>query len=228
MPFAFRNQVVRFPEADAAPAGGAAPAAPEAPKSAPAASGGEHDVSWLKPRLEQAKASVLKELGVENIDDAKKAFAELKAKQDAARSDAEKAADFKTKFEAQQAENKKLADAVAEYAGRQMLGLSPEQQAAVKAIAGDDAAQQIKAITALAPTWAAKRAADSATALQTSGTAVPPPVVPATTSPAPSAPSGTVTSPPDHRAVYVELRSTNPFAAAAYAEAHPEAYAAKG
>lgn len=227
MPFAFRNSVVRFPEVDASPAGStAAAAAPEAPKSAPAVTGGgEHDVSWLKPRLEQAKASVLKELGVDNIDDAKKAFAELKAKQDAAKSDAEKAADFRTKFEAQQAENKKLADAVAEYAGRQMLGLSAEQQAAVKAIAGDDAAQQIKAITALSPTWAAKRDAEP---LATSGTAVAPAFVPVTTAPAPSAPSGTVTSPPDHRAVYVELRASNPFAAAAYAEAHPEAYAAKG
>ena len=211
-------------QAPAAPSTSAQPAATAAPVAAPSAPASNEDPHWLKPRLEQAKASVLRELGVDDVEAAKKALAEAKAKADAEKTAAEKAAEYKAKFDTEAAEKARLAATVAEHAARMLMGLTAEQQKAVKDIAGDDAAAQLRAIGALQPTWAAQRATQAAEA----AAAAPAAVAPATTSPAPSAPNGAVTSPPDHRAIYVELRRSNPFAAAAYAEQHPEAYAAKG
>lgn len=211
-------------QAPAAPSTSAQPAAPPAPAAAASAPASNEDPHWLKPRLEQAKASVLRELGVDDVEAAKKALAEAKAKADAEKTAAEKAAEYKTKLDTESAEKARLAATVAEHAARMLMGLTAEQQKAVKDIAGDDAAAQLRAIGALQPTWSAQRATQAAEA----AAAAPAAVAPATTSPAPSAPNGAVTSPPDHRAIYVELRRSNPFAAAAYAEQHPEAYAAKG
>jgi hypothetical protein len=82
-----------------------------------------------------------------------------------------------------------------------MLGvLTAEQQAAVKAIAGEDPAKQLQAITALGPTWSS----------------TPAPAAPANTAPPPGPPGAEPHSPPDHRAVYESERAKNPFAAAAY------------
>lgn len=211
-------------QAPAATSTSAQPAAPPAPVAAPSAPASNEDPHWLKPRLEQAKASVLRELGVDDVEAAKKALADAKAKADAEKTAAEKAAEYKAKLDTEAAEKARLAATVAEHAARMLMGLTAEQQKAVKDIAGDDAAAQLRAIGALQPTWAAQRATQAAEA----AAAAPAAVAPATTSPAPSAPNGAVTSPPDHRAIYVELRRSNPFAAAAYAEQHPEAYAAKG
>lgn len=212
--------------ATATPAAAAAPAqaAPAAKVEPTKPASGTDEPHWLKPRLEQAKASVLRELGVDDVEAAKKALADAKAKADAEKTAAEKAAEYKAKLDTEAAEKARLAATVAEHAARMLMGLTAEQQKAVKDIAGDDAAAQLRAIGALQPTWAAQRATQAAEA----AAAAPAAVAPATTSPAPSAPNGAVTSPPDHRAIYVELRRSNPFAAAAYAEQHPEAYAAKG
>lgn len=171
---------------------------------------------WFKERLDREAAkgrgSLLKELGVKDEG-------EIKAALDAARQAAESAKTTEQKrVEAEQAatalreENSELRGAVEVVAKARMAALTDTQREAVQGLAGDDAHAQIIAIDALMPTWA-------------SGAATPP--KPATTSGPPGAPPAAGTgSPPDHRAVYAQLRQTNPFAAAAYGAAHPEAYRA--
>lgn len=194
----------------------AAPAATPSPDVEPQSPPG-----WLKARLERERLAGLKAAGFDSEESAKAAADALKQKAEAEKTADQKAGEYKAKLDAEQAEKAKLEATVAEHAGRMLLGLTPEQQAAVKAIAGDDAGAQLRAIGALQPTWAKARDAEAA--------AKPAPApAPATTSPAPTAPNGTTTSPPDHRAVYAEMRSKNPFAAAQYAQQHPEAYVSKG
>jgi hypothetical protein len=92
-----------------------------------------------------------------------------------------------------------------------MMALTPEQQAAVKALAKDDPAEQLRTITALQPTWATQVAAPAAK----------PPATPASgTAPSHTAPDATVISQSDHKAVHAALLKSNPFAAAQYATEH--------
>lgn len=190
---------------------------------------------WLKPRLERetraAREALLKQMGVGSIEDAMKVFDELRKRDDANKSADVKAAELAKDLDAERAAAKRLADTLAEHAGRQMLALTTEQQRAVKAIAGDDAAAQLRAIDALQPTWAAVATAAAAavtttpaTAPAVTTTAKPPP---ATTAPAAGAPNGATTTTPDHRAQYAELKSKNPFAAAKFGAEHPEVYESK-
>jgi colicin import membrane protein len=205
-------------EPETAPGGTEAPKEPktEQPKS-PAA-----EPSWLNPRLEQAERSgerkALERLGLSegDIEKAKAALAAArKAEEDAKTADqraAEAAVREKTaltRLEQAEATNK-------EHAARMMAVLSEDKQAAVKQIAGEDPALQLRAIHALGPTWAAQAEATKKLAAAEKE--------PATTAPPPNAPGGTdPKSPPDHRAIYESLKD-NPFARAAYGVAHPEAY----
>jgi len=114
---------------------------------------------------------------------------------------------------------------VAEQAGRMMGVLTGARQAAIRAVAGDDPAAQLKAIQAIAPTWSSEDRAAAAAAAPPAPPAPPAPA--ANTAPPPTAPEGaSPDSPPDHRATYESL-STNPFARAAYGMQHPEAYQPK-
>lgn len=229
--------MILAPEGTDAPAGGtpaipaaATPTAPAAAVTPAAPTAGEPE--WLNGRIAQAKksaeADLLKSLGFANADEAKKAGEAARKASEAEKTGAEKAAEFKTKLEAETAEKKRLADTVAEHAARMLMVLTPEQQKAVKDIAGDDSAAQLRAIGALQPTWVKARdeaAAATAAATKAAATAAGTTTTPAaTTSPAPTAPAGTTTSPPNHRAAYQAMRSANPFAAAQYADEHPEAY----
>lgn len=191
------------------------PASPAAtPRAAPVG-----DPDWLPARLdrakESAKAELLQSLGI--TDPAKaKAFidAGIAAENDK-KTLAEKLAEQTAQFTTTKAEAEQLRAVVALQANAQLSTLTAEQQAAVKAIAGDDPASQLRAVVALAPTWAAKVSTEPA----------PKPVTPpATTTPAPSAPAGATTSPTDHKAVFKQLESTNPFAAAQYAQKHPSVW----
>lgn len=168
----------------------------------------------LNERLERSRATILKDLGVADIDKAKAAIAAAaKAEQDA-KSIADRLADEskqRAKFENEAERHRKV---VTEFAARQMIGLTAEQQEAVKAIAGDDAAAQLHAITALAPTWSKTSAA--ATTTEPAKAVTPP----NGTAPQPSAPAPTNISPTDHKAVHAALAKTNPFAAAQYAIEH--------
>jgi hypothetical protein len=185
------------------PATPAAPVAP-APQAQP-----DGEPKWLPERLDRERRAALKAAGFESVDEARAAKAELDAKRNAQKTAEEKAADAAAKLDAETKRAASLSDVVGEWAGRQMLGLTTEQQAAVKAIAGDDPAAQLKAITALQPTWN-KPAPAAPTAPAT------PPAPLATTVPAGGAPPAATTSEPNHKATYESMKDVNPFAAAAY------------
>lgn len=177
----------------------------------------EKDPDWLNKRIGNAKksavAETLKELGVEDLESAKAAIAAKKKIDDEAKTAAQKAAELDTKLKATETEKAAMAEALATYAAAQMKGLTEAQRAAVTAIAGEDAAKQLKAIEALSPTWAA-----GATSTTTTDTTT---QKPTDTAPIKSAPKDNGgNSPPDHKAVYAELKKTNPFLAARYGIAH--------
>ena len=175
----------------------AAPAAPPPPAAA-AAAASDGEPNWLPARLERERKAVLKALGVENVDDAKAALAEL----DAA-------------LKATKAENEALSTALAAHVKGALEPLTDAQRAAVLALAPDDPAAQLRALEALRPTWASPASAPPAVAAPPTATP------PADTSAGRSAPNdGAATSPPDHKAIHAELEKTNPVAAARYAVAH--------
>ncbi len=180
---------------------------PAAVKPAPAPAAAPPDdqkPSWLDARLERERAKVLKDLGVESLDDAKKAFADLNAKREAEKSSAQKAAELEASLKTTKAEKDSMAEALGLYAKSRLGALSEAQRNAVVAVAGDDPAKQLKTIEALVSTWA-NAAAPAA------------PAVPKDTAPTQAAPkdSGTV-SPADPKAIYTELAKTNPILAARY------------
>ncbi|MFA5186316.1 MAG: hypothetical protein WC551_07575 [Patescibacteria group bacterium] len=177
---------------------------------------------WLKSRLDQARQTernaILAELGLTDMAAAKTAVDTASA-----------AANYTARLA--------QLEAVAKVqAGNMLMGLTEQQQAAVKALAGDDPAKQMQTIMALQPTWGPPppltiKSEDLATKMATAGTiaASSPPapvqIVPgATTAPPPIAPAGASAAPPDHRAIYEVMSETNPFAAAEYGALHPEIY----
>lgn len=185
------------------------PANPPVP--APSPSPENQEPAWLKPRLEQAERAaerkVLERLGVTDVDTATKAIATAKAAEEANKTAEQRAAELQAQLTATKSEAERLAATAKDQATQMMAVLSPEQQVAVKAIAGEDPARQLSTISALAQTWAKQE-----------------PAKPVSTMPVGGPPSDP-TSPPDHRSQYASLRSTgNPFEAAAYALAHPEVF----
>lgn len=214
-------------------AAGNAPAAPQTSAQNPPAASNSPNVGepdWLNGRIAQAKnsaaaearAALLAEIGASSLDEAKAIAAAAKVKADAEKSAETRAAELKAKLESEQTASAEQLAVVREHAGRMMIGLSAEQQAAVKAIAGDDPVKQLRTIGALTPTWAAK-AADTSAASTATSTAVA--TAPATTAPPASAPIGAAPpTSPSARAQYESLRSVNPFAAAFYGANNPEAY----
>lgn len=206
-----------------APPAAAAPA-PAAAAPAAAAPADQSDPAWLEGRLARAKESerraILNELGIDDPIKAKAALAAAKAAEEANKSSEQRAAELAAKLGTTQAEAERLRGIASEHAGRMMAVLTDEQKAAVVAIAGDDPAAQLRTIGALAPTWA-KQAAPTTDA-------APAAPKPATTAPAAAAPAAVSPgSPPDHKSTYSQLRHSNPFEAAAYGLAHPEAYEVK-
>lgn len=210
---------------DTAAAGTTTPAAPPpvVPNATETPAAEPH---WLKPRLDQALAAgerkALEKLGLSEADleTAKAAIAAAKAAEESKKSAEQRAVEAEARAKQAQSRAEQFEATSKEHAARMMLVLTEDQQKAVKAIAGEDAALQLRAIHALGPTWAAAAESAKATAAKTTTQAAP-----ATTAPPPNAPGGTdPTSPPDHRAVYASL-SSNPFERAAYGARHPEAYA---
>jgi hypothetical protein len=170
---------------------------------------------WFKERLERAAAQerekLLAEIGAKDPKAAKAAVEAANKAAEEAKTVTDKLTDA-TKAQARaESEAERLRKISQEWAARQMLGLTEEQRKAVTDLAGDDASEQLRAITALAPTWA--KAATQTQAL---------PATPATgTAPPPHAPEGgPSTSPPNHQQVHAALLKTNPIAAAEYAIAH--------
>jgi hypothetical protein len=181
------------------------------------------DPKWLTQRLDRERAkgaaTALAAAGFANEAEAKAAAVSAKAAIDANKSAETRAAELAGLHSSEKARADSLQAIATEHAARMMVGLTPEQQAAVHAVAGDDPAKQLQTIGALAPTWV-KPAAPVA----------PAPVVPApavTTAPAGGAPSGVLPAPTDARGIYEATRSKNPFAAAILGVANPQVYTPK-
>ena len=193
-----------------------APTAPVTPPAAvaPAPAEGAADPAWLKSRLDRERAkgasTALAAAGFANEAEAKAAADAAKAAADSKKTAEQRATELTGQHAAEKARADSLQAIATEHAARMMIGLTPEQQAAVKAVAGEDPARQLQTIGALAPTWSTKAA----------------PVVDPkiTTAPSGGAPSGTIPAPTDVRGVYEATRAQNPFAAAYYGESNPQAY----
>lgn len=210
------------------PNGAPAPTAPPAsPPAAPPATPqpGDENQPWFKERMgrveQQTREALLKELGAVDLDAAKNAIKAAADAAEAQKTAGQKLGETTKTLETEKARADRLEGVVKERAAHELAGLKPEQQAAVRAIAPDtDPAAQLRAITALTPTWASASAPPAATP-----PAAPPPATPPSgTAPPPDAPpaSGT-TSPPDHAAIHAELVKTNPVLAARYATQHAAA-----
>lgn len=200
------------------PPAAAAPATSAAPQPAAANQPAEQPImstEALNERLERERRKLLKDLGVENVDDVKTALAELKAKREAAKTEGEKTAEKLAELAREKARADSLHETVAKRAAAEMKSLSDEQRAAVVEIAGDDVAAQLRAITALTPTWAAKPAAAQA---QTQTAA--PASTPATTAPPRSAPSDSTQTQSSPKETYLRLKKTNPVMAAEFLTQH--------
>ena len=197
----------------------AATPAPVTTTAAPATRADDQNPPWLAERLERERKAMLKTLGVESEDDAKKALADFKAKQDAEKTEAQRNAEKLSELDRTKARASELEATVKGRASRELAGLSDAQRAAVLAIAGEDPAAQLKTIDALAPTWAT--AAPVATTTTPAATPAAAPAA-ATTAPPRSAPSDTTQTQASPKETYQRLKAANPVAAAAYLKQHAQ------
>lgn len=207
---------------------------------------------WLAKRLERERIATLRKLGVEGEDDAKKAIAEHKARAEADKSALQKALEQAARADGLEAKNKALLGTVSIMATAQLAALTPEQRAAVAALAGEDPAAQITAIEAMRPSWVAAanaataaakahaQAAQAAAVASAAAVAAAPPVTapavatpaplaaPANTAPVAPAPPPVVPPQKSPLAVYNDLKTSgNRMAAAAYRLQHDVAITAE-
>lgn len=230
-----------------APAPGGAPPAPPsaakasppaAPAPAPAAQPPAGDPAWLNPRLEQAKRSALRDAGFETPEEAAAAKKRLKELEDEKRTEQQRLEAQVKELEGPAAQAAGLQKRVDAWALQQMATLTPEQQASVKQLAGDDASKQLEVIEALKPTWAAAPPADPAAAAAeqpagsppaapsgTPPTPARPPVAPATTTHTQPAPDGSAAPAESHLARYEAIKKSNPVEAGIYRREHSAAIA---
>jgi hypothetical protein len=150
---------------------------------------------------------VLSRHGVESEEQLKAKLARLQELEDGQKSEQEK-------LQAKATRAEELEQQLATYAAGQMGALTAEQQAAVKAVAGDDAGRQLSAIDALRPTWAQPAQGDGAAGQQAgqpgAQPAAKPPVAPATTTHTGATPPAGAAPPEDLAAKDERLRKTNP------------------
>lgn len=227
----------------------AAPAAPQAPPApiaaAPAVSAAPTEeqvimsAAAFKDRLERAKATdraaLLKDLGVTDPDEAKRILSEHAKEQEKQKSLAQKHAESESERKRLAEENAQYAVAMKAMAEREMGTLTPEQQKAVRDVAGDNHAAQVRTIAALTPTWkttapqAVVTAAPNGAPAPAAPVTPPAPAAPAPVIPAPvaaplnTAPPAIGTPPPatqqeqtNHLAIYEGLLKKNPIRAANY------------
>lgn len=169
----------------------------------------EGEPEWLPARLERERRAILKDLGVEDVGTAKAALAELKTKQDAAKSSEQKAAEASALAADLASKVVKYEAALKTQATASMARLTDEQRAAVTKIAEEDPARQLSAIEALSPTWSRKPDAAVTTTVTTK--------VADTAPPGKQPMSPPPTQQPTELATWETLKaSNNPFLAASY------------
>lgn len=175
-------------EANPSGAASAAPNAPvqpaiatpavQPPATQPNAGADDKDPPWLPDRLARAQKSAAKEgeekgrkallaeLGIDDPEVVKKLVSDKKKRDEDAKSQEQKLAEYQLREQQNQARLKELEEAVKLDAAEQLTALTEEQRKAVVELAGDDPAKQRKAIAALRPTWT-KPAPQAATETQT-------------------------------------------------------------
>lgn len=168
----------------------------------------EDKPAWLDARLEQNRRALLKDLGIDNLDEAKELLSQAKAKKEAEKSDAQKRGELELTLKQSNERIAEMHSALSVMAQSQMSTLSDAQRSAVVDIAGDDPAKQIKTIEKLRPTWAQAPSKAAETV--------------ADTAPPRNAPKAeiTVDAPEDPREVWAKLKEINPIVAARYAVAN--------
>jgi pyruvate dehydrogenase E2 component (dihydrolipoamide acetyltransferase) len=181
-----------------APAAAAAPAVPTPAPAAPTPATQSDDAKephWLAARLqrheEAARKSLLKELGVEDPKDAKKALADYKARVEAEKSDLQKANERAASNEAAAKERDVYRAKVEAWAKAEFDKLGDAQKAAIERLAGDDPLKRADAIELLRPTWgvSAPPAGAAAPAAAPAAPTAPAPIAaPANIAPPPAAP----------------------------------------
>lgn len=185
----------------------------------------------LKPRLEaerrKGQEDAYRALG-KSESEIKALIEAEQARIDAQKTLEQKLAEREAALEAATKTSATYLEAIKQRAEFEMGSLTESQREAVKRIAGDDGPQQLRAIDALRPTWVSSVAsAPSTPATQPAApvATVAPPPAPIQTAPAPSAPgAGVPAGEVNHRAVWQDLHTKNPVAAAHYARMHPELY----
>lgn len=180
-----------------APAATATPAVPTPAPAAPTPATQSDDRAephWLAARLqrteEAARKALLKDLGVEDPKDAKKALADYKARIEAEKSELQKANERAASNEAAAKERDIYRAKVESWAKAEFDGLSEGQKAAIERLAGDDPLKRAEAIELLRPTWAsAAPAVGAPAAAAPAAPAAPAPIAaPANIAPPPAAP----------------------------------------
>jgi hypothetical protein len=170
-------------------------------------------------RVAQAKRAereaLLKELGVSSPDEVKAALAAKKAVDDAKKTEADKNAELNAQLAAERAKTASLEGAVKARADYELGQLDDAKKAAVTAIAGTDAAAQLRAIEALRPTWAQQPTPPAPAGK-------PPLAAPVSTTGAPPGPAANATpvEPVNYAKVYDELKVKNPMLASSFYSAH--------
>lgn len=188
---------------------------------APAAAAASEEPTWLAGRLERAKQAAMNDiarmLGVDNLDKAKAQLEAARKAEDERKTELQRLTDRTVALEAAARRAEQLEGVLSQRADVELGTLTDAQRSAVLALAGEDKAAQLKAITALRPTWQAQ-AATAAPAAPAPAAAPPAPrAAPASTSAATTQPASTSAQPMvDHRAEYDRLRSVNPVFAAHY------------
>jgi len=213
----------------AAPVVPPTPAPVAAPVAAPGAAPPSQSVSpdWLNGRIAQAKqserADLLKSLGVNTPEEAKAAIDAAKKVADANKTAEQRATDLGVQLAAEQAKTKQYEATLVARAKNELATLTEPQRLAVEALAGDDAGAQLLAIDTLRPTWGG---ASAPVAAPVAG--APRVAAPASTTAAPAAPATNIVppTPTDHAAVYDELKTRNPMAAANFYSAYHDQIAA--
>lgn len=131
----------------------AAPVAvtPPAVSSAPV----QGEPTFLQDRLERERRSVLKQLGLnpEKGIPAQTAITEAAAKLAETRKGRKEERKAREAAEAEVSQLKTKVAAIKTFADITLAGLTPEQQAQVKAAAGDDPSEQLKIVALLQPTF---------------------------------------------------------------------------
>lgn len=179
----------------------AAPPA-EAPTSTPAPVVEQpKDPNWLPARLERERKAMLRDLGVEDVKDAKAALEELRKRQDAEKSENERLRAENERYRAEAAKAAEYHAALKLKAETELKSLTDDQREAVLSLTGDDPAKTLTAIEKLRGAFKAPVAA-------------PPP---ATTAPPASAPKAATSSEGEsYSATYDRLQKENPAMAAAF------------